>query len=103
MIFRTEILCKGGFSGGADGTWRVWATPGRRGSCAGRACGVSVAGHGPFCNAKGMGQHVDVGSGSKEPKAVQGPLGSAPFAANSAFSVSYSGCSGAQHGLGTLW
>lgn len=29
----TEVLCKGGFSGGADSTRRVRATPGRRGSC----------------------------------------------------------------------
>jgi len=69
----------------------------------GCACGVSVAGHGHSCNAKGIGHHVDVGSGFSEPKAVQGSLGSAPFAANLAFSVSYSGCSGAQHGPGTFW
>ena len=70
---------------------------------AGRVCGVSVAGHGHFSNSKGTGHHVDLGSSSSEPKAVQGSFVSAPFAANLAFSISYSGCSGAQHGPGTLW
>lgn len=106
ITFMTEVLCKGGFSGGADSTRRVRATPGRRASCVydcRTCCRVFVAGHGHFSNTKGTGHHVDLGSSSSEPKAVRGSFVSAPFAANLAFSISYSGCSGAQHGPGTLW